>query len=162
MVTLQRAEQPHRAEGNAVVHPLRNPGRKQMPDQRREHDPGNTSCDADSATLGERGRMVLGGVAAAADRAGEALSEAQDHLEGLSDIGVLAVGGFAVGVTTGLLLAGAAPDHRGVAASLGIYRRPVSRCAAIAVMPSRAALAMGLDRIPPGAKSCWRKFGPCA
>ena len=78
-----------------------------MPDQRREPDSGNAPRDADSATLGERGRTVLDGVAAAADRAGEALSEAQDQVEGLSDVGVVAVAGFAVGVTTGLLLAGA-------------------------------------------------------
>jgi hypothetical protein len=78
-----------------------------LPDQRREPDAGNALRDADSATLADRGRTVLGGVAAAADRAGDALSEAQDHVEGLSDVGVLAVAGFAVGVTTGLLLAGA-------------------------------------------------------
>lgn len=58
-------------------------------------------------TLVERGRAVLERVPAVADSAREALADAQDQVNGLSDMGVIAAAGFALGVSSGLLMAGA-------------------------------------------------------
>lgn len=58
-------------------------------------------------SLVERGRAALDGVPAAADRARQALTGAQGQINGLSDVGVVAAAGFALGVTCGLFLGGA-------------------------------------------------------
>jgi len=53
------------------------------------------------------GRAVVDRVPAVADSAREALADAQEHVNHLSDTGVVAALGFALGVSSGLLLAGA-------------------------------------------------------
>ena len=58
-------------------------------------------------TLVERGRAVLDQVPAVAAGAREALADAQEEVNGLSDLGIVAASGFALGMSTGLLLAGA-------------------------------------------------------
>lgn len=68
----------------------------------------------DGTTMGEvadafvtGGRAVVDRVPAVADSAREALAGAQDHVNQLSDMGVVGALGFALGVSSGLLLAGA-------------------------------------------------------
>ena len=58
-------------------------------------------------TLVERGRAVLDRAPDVADSAHDVLSGAQNQVNGLSDMGIIAASGFALGVSTGLLLAGA-------------------------------------------------------
>ncbi len=78
----------------------------------RVHEDANGTTDAvDPAALAdtivERGRAVLDQVPAVAAGAREALADAQDQVNGLSDLGIVAASGFALGVSSGLLLAGA-------------------------------------------------------
>src|SRR5665811_2128785 len=54
-----------------------------------------------------RGRAAVDRVPAVADSAREALADAQDQVNKLSDMGVIAAAGFALGVSSGLLMAGA-------------------------------------------------------
>ena len=72
-----------------------------------EDGPDEADVAALADTLVERGRAVLEQVPAVADSAREALADAQDHVNQLSDMGVVAALGFALGVSSGLLLAGA-------------------------------------------------------
>jgi hypothetical protein len=58
-------------------------------------------------TLVERGRAVLDHVPAVAAGARGARADVQGQVNGLSDMGIVAASGFALGVSTGLLLAGA-------------------------------------------------------
>jgi hypothetical protein len=58
-------------------------------------------------TLEDRGRAVLDRAPDVADSARDVLSGARDQVNGLSDIGIIAASGFALGVSSGLLLAGA-------------------------------------------------------
>ena len=58
-------------------------------------------------TLVDRGRSVLDQFPAVADSARDVLSGARDQVNGLSDMGIIAASGFALGVSSGLLLAGA-------------------------------------------------------
>ena len=58
-------------------------------------------------TLVERGRAVLDRAPDVADSARDVLSGARDQVNGLSDMGIIAASGFALGVSSGLLLAGA-------------------------------------------------------
>ena len=58
-------------------------------------------------TLVDRGRAVLDRVPDVADSARDVLSGARDQVNGLSDMGIIAASGFALGVSTGLLFAGA-------------------------------------------------------
>jgi hypothetical protein len=58
-------------------------------------------------TLVDRGRAVLDRAPAVADSARDVLSGARDQVNGLSDMGIIAASGFALGVSSGLLLAGA-------------------------------------------------------
>jgi hypothetical protein len=69
--------------------------------------PDEADVAALAGTLVERGRAVLERVPAVADGAREALADAQDQVNGLSDMGVIAAAGFALGVSSGLLMAGA-------------------------------------------------------
>lgn len=58
-------------------------------------------------TLVDRGRAVLDRAPDVADSARDLLAGAQNHVNGLSDMGIIAASGFALGVSSGLLLAGA-------------------------------------------------------
>ena len=58
-------------------------------------------------TVVDRGRAVLDQFPAVADSARDVLSGARDQVNGLSDMGIIAASGFALGVSTGLLFAGA-------------------------------------------------------
>lgn len=58
-------------------------------------------------TLVERGRAVLDQVPNVAVGARGALADAQEQVNGMSDLSIVAASGFALGVSTGLLLAGA-------------------------------------------------------
>ncbi len=58
-------------------------------------------------TLANRGRAVLDQIPTVTDNARSALTGAQDQLNGLSDTGVVAASGFALGLSGGLLLGGA-------------------------------------------------------
>ena len=73
-----------------------------------EIDTDDTPDGADAAapadTLIARGRPVLDRVPGVVR---EALDVAQEQVNGLSDVGIVAASGFALGVNTGLLLAGA-------------------------------------------------------
>ncbi len=69
--------------------------------------PGGADAGALADTLVERGRAVLDQVPNVAAGAREALADAQEQVNGLSDMGIVAASGFAFGVSTGLLLAGA-------------------------------------------------------
>ena len=62
---------------------------------------------ASADTLVDRGRAVLDQFPAVADSARDVLAGAQDQVNGLSDMGIVAASGFALGVSSGLLLAGA-------------------------------------------------------
>ncbi len=62
---------------------------------------------APADTLVDRGRAVLDRVPDVADSTYDALAGAQDQVNRLSDMGIIAASGFALGVTSGLLLAGA-------------------------------------------------------
>lgn len=69
---------------------------------------------SDGTAMGEvadalvaRGRAVVDRVPAAADGAREALADAQETVNQLSDMGVVAALGFALGLSSGLWLAGA-------------------------------------------------------
>ena len=74
-------------------------------------DPDDMLDGKDAARLAEalvdRGRAALSRLPTVADGAREALSEAQDQVDDLSDMGAVAAAAFALGVTGGLLLAGA-------------------------------------------------------
>jgi len=65
------------------------------------------AADDGFRTLLERGRSVADHVPDAIDEARSAVGAAQSQLDLLSDRGVIAAVGFAAGVTSGLLLAGA-------------------------------------------------------
>jgi hypothetical protein len=69
--------------------------------------PDGTAMGDVADTLVARGRAVVDRVPAVADSAREALADAQDHVNQLSDMGVVAALGFALGVSSGLVLAGA-------------------------------------------------------
>jgi hypothetical protein len=69
--------------------------------------PDGADVGALADTLVDRGRAVLDRVPAVADSAREVLAGAQDQVNGLSDMGIIAASGFALGVSSGLLLAGA-------------------------------------------------------
>ena len=69
--------------------------------------PDGTSMGEAADALVARGRAVVDRVPAVADSAREALADAQDHVNQLSDMGVVAALGFALGVSSGLVLAGA-------------------------------------------------------
>ena len=77
----------------------------------REKVAGEAPSAADAAAfadaLVERSRAVLDHVPDVADGAREAFAAAQEQVNGLSDLGVVAASGFALGVSTGLLLSGA-------------------------------------------------------
>ncbi len=69
--------------------------------------PAEGGAAALADTLVERGRAALGEVPNVAASAREAFADAQEQVNGLSDLGIVAASGFALGVSTGLLLAGA-------------------------------------------------------
>lgn len=69
--------------------------------------PNGTDSSTVAETLVDRGRAVVDRVPAVADSAREALADAQGQINQLSDLGVVAALGFALGVSSGLLLAGA-------------------------------------------------------
>jgi hypothetical protein len=69
--------------------------------------PDGTDTAAFAETLVDRGRAALDRVPGVADSAREALAVAQGQVNELSDMGVIAAAGFALGVSSGLLLAGA-------------------------------------------------------
>ena len=86
-----------------------------------------------AATVIEKGRHVLDHLPDAAAGVRGALAEAEAQMEGLSDTGVVAASGFALGVSAGLLLAGAP--------------RVVLAASGVAVMLTlRSALARGIHR----------------
>ncbi len=80
----------------------KNPGKTKVDDV---VDGAERSAPADAFV--DRGRAVLDRVPGVADSAYDALAGAQDQLNRLSDMGIIAASGFALGVTSGLLLAGA-------------------------------------------------------
>jgi hypothetical protein len=81
---------------------------KNRPDEMEVEDvPDGTATSGVADTLIDRGRAVVDRVPAVADSAREALADAQDRVNELSDMGVVAALGFALGVSSGLLLAGA-------------------------------------------------------
>ena len=69
--------------------------------------PARADMGALADTLVDRGRAVLDQFPAVADSARDVLAGAQDQVNGLSDMGIVAASGFALGVSSGLLLAGA-------------------------------------------------------
>ena len=69
--------------------------------------PDRADMGALADTLVDRGRAVLDQFPAVADSARDVLAGAQDQINGLSDMGIVAASGFALGVSSGLLLAGA-------------------------------------------------------
>jgi len=69
--------------------------------------PDRADMGALADTLVEGGRAVLDQFPAVADSARDVLAGAQDQINGLSDMGIVAASGFALGVSSGLLLAGA-------------------------------------------------------
>ena len=69
--------------------------------------PARADMGARADTLVDRGRAVLDQFPAVADSARGVLAGAQDQVNGLSDTGIVAASGFALGVSSGLLLAGA-------------------------------------------------------
>ena len=69
--------------------------------------PDGADIGALADTLVDRGRAVLDQFPAVADSARDILAGAQDQVNGLSDMGIIAASGFALGVSSGLLLAGA-------------------------------------------------------
>src|ERR1035437_7527976 len=69
--------------------------------------PDGADIGALADTLVDRGRAVLDQFPAVADSARDVLAGAQDQVNGLSDMGIVAASGFALGVSSGLLLAGA-------------------------------------------------------
>jgi hypothetical protein len=69
--------------------------------------PPRADMGALTDTLVDRGRAVLDQFPTVADSARGVLAGAQDQVNGLSDMGVVAASGFALGVSSGLLLAGA-------------------------------------------------------
>jgi len=69
--------------------------------------PDRADMGALADTLVEGGRAVLDQFPAVADSARDVLAGAQDQVNGLSDMGIVAASGFALGVSSGLLLAGA-------------------------------------------------------
>jgi hypothetical protein len=69
--------------------------------------PDGADIGALADTLVDRGRAVLDQFPAVADSARDVLAGAQDQVNGLSDMGIIAASGFALGVSSGLLLAGA-------------------------------------------------------
>src|SRR5450759_5262240 len=69
--------------------------------------PDRADMGALADTLVDRGRAVLDQFPAVADSARGVLAGAQDQVNGLSDMVIVAASGFALGVSSGLLLAGA-------------------------------------------------------
>ena len=69
--------------------------------------PNQADMGALADTLVDRGRAVLDQFPAVADSARGVLAGAQDQVNGLSDTGIVAASGFALGVSSGLLLTGA-------------------------------------------------------
>src|SRR5664280_3574676 len=69
--------------------------------------PDRADMGALADTFVDRGRAVLDQFPAVADGARDVLAGAQDQVNGLSDMGIVAASGFALGVSSGLLLAGA-------------------------------------------------------
>ena len=69
--------------------------------------PDRADMGALADTLVDRGRAVLDQYPAVADGARDVFAGAQDQVNGLSDMGIVAASGFALGVSSGLLLAGA-------------------------------------------------------
>jgi hypothetical protein len=69
--------------------------------------PDRAAMSALADTLVDRGRAVLDQFPVVADSARDVLTGAQDQVNGLSDMGIIAASGFALGVSSGLLLAGA-------------------------------------------------------
>ena len=71
----------------------------------------DTPDEADGAELVdgavERGRGLLAHVPGVVAVAREALDGAQEEVDGLADLGIVATSGFALGLNAGLLLAGA-------------------------------------------------------
>lgn len=81
---------------------------KNRPDQIDVDDvPDGTAMGEVADAIVTHGRAVVDRVPAVADSARGALADAQDHVNQLSDMGVVAALGFALGVSSGLLLAGA-------------------------------------------------------
>lgn len=69
--------------------------------------PARADMGALADTLVDRGRAVLDQFPTVADSARGVLAGAQDQVNGLSDVGVVAAAGFALGFSSGLRLAGA-------------------------------------------------------
>jgi len=69
--------------------------------------PDGTAIGEVADALVAGGRAVVDRVPAVADSAREALADAQGHVNELSDMGVVGALGFALGVSGGLVLAGA-------------------------------------------------------
>jgi hypothetical protein len=69
--------------------------------------PARADMGALADILVGRGRAVLDQFPTVADSARGVLAGAQDQVNGLSDMDVIAASGFALGVSSGLLLAGA-------------------------------------------------------
>lgn len=86
-------------------------------DGSRAADAANTAAGA-ANTLVDRGRAVLDQVPNVAAGARDALADAQEQVNGLSDVGIVAASGFALGVSSGLLLAGAPRVFVALSASL--------------------------------------------
>lgn len=81
---------------------------KKRPDEIDVDDvPDGTAMGDVVDALVARGRSVVDRAPAVADSAREALADAQDRVNQLSDMGVVAALGFALGLSSGLLLAGA-------------------------------------------------------
>jgi hypothetical protein len=78
-----------------------------LPEIDTDDAPNGADAAALADTLVERGRAVLEQVPNVAAGAREALADAQEQVNGLSDLGIVAASGLALGVSTGLLLAGA-------------------------------------------------------
>jgi hypothetical protein len=76
-----------------------------------EIEPDDLPDEKDAADLADtvvdRGRAILERFPTVAGGARNALSEAQDQVDELSDMGAVAAAGFALGLTGGLALAGA-------------------------------------------------------
>jgi hypothetical protein len=85
--------------------------KNQTPKIDLDDDADDVPDGADSGTfadaLVDRGRAVLDRVPAVADSGRDLLADAQNQVNGLSDMGIIAASGFALGVSSGLLLAGA-------------------------------------------------------
>jgi hypothetical protein len=85
----------------------KNPRQKIDADEVVDDVPDRAAMGALADTLVDRGRAVLDQFPAVADSARDVLAGAQHQVNGLSDMGIVAASGFALGVSSGLLLAGA-------------------------------------------------------